>query len=60
MFYKVEKPEKGDLIRVRRKSGYFHFGIATGEDSIIHFTDIGCDFGQTNGISILLKKMRLR
>lgn len=54
MFYKVEKPEMGDLVRVRRKSkgGYYHFGIATGPDSIVHFTDIGGDFGVNNGILI--------
>lgn len=52
MFYKVIEPEAGDLVRVKRKGGYYHFGIASGPNSIIHFTDIGGDIGATDGIYI--------
>lgn len=52
MFYKVEKPETGDLIRVRRKAGYFHFGIVTGENSVVHFSDIDGDLKSGGGILI--------
>lgn len=37
-FVKTTKVEKGDLIRVRRKKGYCHFGIASSDSTVIHFT----------------------
>src|SRR5574344_1393183 len=37
-FIKCISPEKGDLVRVKRKQGYYHFGIAIGTDEVIHFS----------------------
>lgn len=31
-------PQKGDLLRVHRSAGYYHFGIAVSENRVIHFT----------------------
>lgn len=42
-FKKVYRPQAGDLVRVRRKQGYAHFGIATSPFSIIHYSDYGSD-----------------
>ena len=32
------KPIKGDLIRVKRKLGYYHYGIYIGHNKIIHYS----------------------
>ena len=37
-FVKSVEPLKGDLIRVQRKLGYFHFGIYIGKGKVIHFS----------------------
>ena len=37
-FLKKRTPKAGDLLRVRRKAGYYHFGIAVSEDRVVHFT----------------------
>ena len=37
-FLKILTPTKGDLLRVHRKEGYYHFGIAVSSDRVIHFT----------------------
>ena len=42
-FKKVNTPLKGDLIRVRRKAGYYHYGIATSSNTVIHYSDYGND-----------------
>ena len=42
-FIRTSVVEKGDLIRVRRKKGYFHFGIAISPDRVIHFTGDNSD-----------------
>ncbi len=42
-FKKVYRPEEGDLIRVRRKQGYCHFGIATSRTTVVHYSDFGSD-----------------
>lgn len=42
-FNKVNKPLKGDLLRVRRKEGYYHFGIAVDSETVIHFTALEND-----------------
>ena len=34
----MDFPTKGDLLRVHRKAGYYHFGIAVSSDRVIHFT----------------------
>ena len=52
-FNKVAKPLKGDLLRVRRKFGYYHFGIAVSEDRVIHFTGSGQDFAMREKMKII-------
>lgn len=37
-FKKVDRPLKGDLLRVHRQLGYYHFGVAVSEDRVIHFS----------------------
>ena len=37
-FEKRDAPQKGDLLRVHRKKGYYHFGVASSESTVIHFT----------------------
>jgi len=37
-FIKNVEPLKGDLIRVQRKIGYYHFGIYIGDGFVIHFS----------------------
>ena len=37
-FVKRRVPSKGDLLRVRRSAGYYHFGIAVDENTVIHFS----------------------
>ena len=32
------KPIKGDLIRVKRKLGYYHYGIYIGHNKVIHYS----------------------
>ena len=32
------KPQAGDILRVHRKSGYFHYGIAVSNNRVVHFT----------------------
>ena len=32
------KPIKGDLIRVKRKLGYYHYGIYIGHNQVIHYS----------------------
>jgi hypothetical protein len=37
-FVKSLKINTGDLVRVKRSKGYYHFGIAVDSNQIIHFT----------------------
>lgn len=37
-FKKDIKPIEGDLIRVKRKAGYFHYGIVIENKDVIHFS----------------------
>ena len=37
-FQKLDTPEKGDLLRIRRRAGYYHFGIAISPERVVHFT----------------------
>ena len=37
-FEKNVSPIAGDLLRVHRKDGYYHFGIAVAPDRVVHFT----------------------
>lgn len=32
------KPNKGDIIRVKRKLGYYHYGIYIGKNTVIHYS----------------------
>lgn len=46
-------PRKGDLIRVRRKAGYFHFGIALSDKEVIHYSGLlGDDVSNPENIKI--------
>jgi len=42
-FKKVYRPFPGDLVRVKRKKGYYHYGIATDHFHVIHYSDFGSD-----------------
>ena len=44
-FLKMEYPTKGDLLRVHRKEGYYHFGVAVSPTRVIHFTAEKSDLG---------------
>ena len=37
-FIKTSIVERGDIIRVKRSKGYYHFGIASSNNTVIHFT----------------------
>ena len=52
-FNKVDKPLKGDLIRVRRKLGYYHFGIAISDDRVVHFSAIDQDVSDKKNMMII-------
>ena len=49
MFRVIEKPQAGDLLRVKRKKGYCHYGIATSEDTVVHFTGAENDLSYDGG-----------
>lgn len=38
VFIKQTTPTAGDLLRVHRKAGYYHFGVAVAPDRVVHFT----------------------
>lgn len=42
-FLKSNKPETGSLLRIRRKYGYYHYGIYIGNDQVIHFSGDNSD-----------------
>ena len=44
-FLKMEYPTKGDRLRVHRKEGYYHFGVAVSPTRVIHFTAEKSDLG---------------
>ena len=44
-FLKMEYPTKGDILRVHRKEGYYHFGVAVSPTRVIHFTAEKSDLG---------------
>lgn len=58
MFYEVEKPEAGDLLRVKRDKGYYHFGIATSENTVVHFTGNESDLSTDEG-GIMIRETSL-
>lgn len=37
-FQRVDRPSKGDIVRVHRKEHYYHYGIAVDENTVVHFT----------------------
>lgn len=53
-FIKNNKPEIGDLLRVKRKYGYYHFGIMIENDNVIHFS------GATNDNCLNSNKVNIR
>lgn len=40
-FKKVFRPFPGDIVRVKRKQGYYHYGVASDHFHVIHYTDFG-------------------
>lgn len=42
-FKKVFRPFAGDIVRVKRKQGYYHYGIASDHFHVIHYSDFGSD-----------------
>ena len=59
MFYKVDKPQSGDLLRVKRNAGYYHFGIASSKNTIVHFTGADGDLAPDNG-GIMIRETSLK
>lgn len=59
MFYKVEKPKPGDLLRVKRSAGYYHFGIASSNKTVIHFTGANGDLSDDSG-GIMIRETSLK
>lgn len=41
-------PQKGDILRVHRKAGYYHYGIAVDDNTVIHFTGADEDLSKNN------------
>ncbi len=58
MFYKVLKPKTGDLLRVKRNAGYYHFGIASSSNTVIHFTGANGDLAPDEG-GIMIRETSL-
>jgi hypothetical protein len=59
-FVKNSKLEKGDIIRVKRSKGYYHYGIAKSEDEVIHFTGpVNDSINDTKNIQIRLTTLDL-
>lgn len=48
-FIEQKVPHVGDLVRVRRKQGYAHFGIAVAPDRVVHFTGAEGDLSKDSG-----------
>ena len=44
-FQRIDVPTKGDLLRVHRDAGYYHFGVAVSPTRVIHFTAEKSDLG---------------
>ena len=42
-FQRVNKPLRGDIVRVHRKEHYYHYGIALDENTVVHFTALKDD-----------------
>jgi len=53
-FIKNVVPSKGDLLRVKRKKGYYHYGIALDENTVIHFS------GQNDDSITNIKDIKVR
>lgn len=52
-FNKVDRPLKGDLLRVHRKTGYYHFGIAVDNNRVIHYAALDSDFSDKKEMKIV-------
>lgn len=48
-FLSTLTPEPGDLLRVRRKAGYYHYGIAVDNNHVVHFTGAEGDLSKDAG-----------
>ena len=52
-FIKSNKPEVGSLLKIKRKYGYYHYGIYIGNDQVIHFSGHNSDsVNNSNLVSI--------
>jgi hypothetical protein len=53
-FIKNTTFQRGDLLRVRRIAGYYHYGIASSENTVIHFSGMeGDNVLNPNNIKII-------
>ena len=59
MFYKVNTVQTGELLRVKRKAGYYHFGIASSPKTVIHFTGANGDLAPDEG-GIMIRETSLK
>ncbi len=57
-FVKALKPLTGDLLRVKRKQGYYHYAIAINEDEVVHFSGMNDD-SITNYKDVKIRKATL-
>ena len=55
---KGQRPQRGDIVRVKRNKGYCHFGIACSDKEVIHFTGLSGD-DITNPENIKIRKTSL-
>ena len=42
------RPQAGDILRVHRKAGYYHYGIAVSNNRVVHFTAGDEDLAKNN------------
>lgn len=57
-FVKCNAVIKGDLLRVKRKARYYHFGIAVDENTVIHFSGTVSD-SVSNYKDVMIRKAPL-
>ena len=57
-FIKANHPQVGDLLRVKRKQGYYHYAIAINEGEVVHFSGTNDD-SITNYKDVKIRKASL-